>query len=218
MGVAAAITILVLLTFCIPTAGCAASSEPRKAPQTILEEWDGVEVPEPPRPEPVKLDPATTALLVLDIQRQNCNAERRPRCVSSLPAVQRLLERAREAGAVVAYSLTSSAEPDDIRAEVAPREGEPVVRSGVDKFFGTYLEDLLRRRGIETVVLVGTSAHGAVLHTATGAAARDFRVVVPVDGMSSTEPYAEQYTAWHLVNALGTRRRTTLTRTDLVEF
>jgi hypothetical protein len=40
----------------------------------------------------------------------------------------------------------------------------------------------------------------------------------PVDTMSAGERYAEQSTAWHLVNAPGTRRRTTLTRSDLVTF
>jgi hypothetical protein len=33
--------------------------------------------------------------------------------------------------------------------------------------------------------------------------------------MSAREAYAEQYTAWHLANGPGTRRRTTLTSMDL---
>jgi len=68
------------------------------------------------------------------------------------------------------------------------------------------------------VILVGTSSNGAVLHTATGAAARGLDVVVPVDGMSASEAYAEQYTAWHLVNAPGTRRRTRLTTVNAIKF
>ena len=68
------------------------------------------------------------------------------------------------------------------------------------------------------MIIAGTTAEGAVLHTATGAAMRDFKVIVPIDGMSAGTLDAEQYTAWHLVNAPGSRRRTILTRFDMIEF
>ena len=68
------------------------------------------------------------------------------------------------------------------------------------------------------MIIVGTTAEGAVLHTATGASMRGFQVIVPIDGMSAGTLYAEQYTAWHLVNAPGKRRRTTLTRFDMIGF
>jgi len=184
--------------------------------QTIIDEWTEVKAPPPPELGAVALNAETTGLLILDIQNQNCNAERRPRCVATIPRIQRLLNEARGKGMAVIYSLTRGASKGDIREELAPLEGEPVVQSGVDKFYGTELEALLREGGIQTVIVVGTSAHGAVLHTATGAASRGFEVIVPVDGMSAGEPYAEQYTSWHLVNGPGTRRRTTLTRIELV--
>jgi len=185
---------------------------------TIVDEWATVEAPPPPELRAVVVDPRATALLILDIQSQNCNPERRPRCVASVPPIKGLLTKARAREVPVVHSLTRRANTSDIIEEVAPLKGEPVVESGVDKFFGTDLEKILREKGIKTVILVGTSAHGAVLHTATAAALREFRVVVPVDGVSAGELYAEQYTAWHLVNAPGTRRQVTLTRTDLVEF
>jgi nicotinamidase-related amidase len=185
---------------------------------TIIEEWSDVHTPPPPELERLAVDAGTTALLVLDIQKQNCNAERRPRCVATLPGIRKLLAAARDRGMCVAHSLTSRASQAELREEVAPREGEPVVRSGVDKFYGTELEEILRARGTETVILVGTSAHGAVLHTAAGAAMRGFRVIVPVDGMSASDAYAEQYTAWHLASSPGTSRQTTLTRIDWLEF
>ncbi len=186
--------------------------------ETITDEWFDVETPPPPAVEEVEVNAGTTALLVLDIQNQNCNDERRPRCVASLPGIERLLARARHRGMCVAYSLTSRAREADIREEVAPQDGEPVVRAGVDKFYGTELEGILRASGIEAVILVGTSAHGAVLHTAAGAVQRGFRVIVPVDGISASDAYAEQYTTWHLANSPGTRRRTTLTRVDWITF
>ena len=184
----------------------------------IVNEWDMVVTPPPPETEAVSVDPATTALLVLDIQQQNCSIERRPRCVDTVPAIQALLTRARAAGMAVVYSLTRSASREDILPEVAPLPDEPSVASSVDKFFGTELDRILRDRGIRTVILVGTSADGAVLNTATGAAEREYAVVVPVDGISATEPFSEQYTCWYLLNSPGTRRATTLTRTEDIAF
>jgi hypothetical protein len=56
-----------------------------------------------------------------------------------------------------------------------------------------------------------------VLGTAIGAAMRKLNIIVPVDGMSD-KLYSEQYVAWHLVNAPGTRRLTTLTQINMIEF
>ena len=92
------------------------------------------------------------------------------------------------------------------------------MSSGPDKFMNTDLDKILKEKGIKTVIVVGTSGEGAVLNTAAGAALRGYKVIVPVDGVSSTNPYAEQYTAWHLTNAPRIGPQVTLTRIDLVAF
>jgi len=51
-----------------------------------------------------------------------------------------------------------------------------------------------------------------------GAAMRKLKIIVPVDGMSATDPYAEQYAAWHLVNGPGPGKQTTLTRISMIQF
>ena len=189
-----------------------------KAAPSVFDVWDKVKAPPPPKLEAVKLAPKTTALLILDIEKRTTNMQRRPRAVASVPRIAALLAKARAAGMPVAYSLTSRGEPETILKEVTPRKGEPIVKASVDKFHGTRLEAILKKKGVKTVLVVGTAAEGAVLHTATAAAIRGFDVVVPVDGLSSSELYAEQYTAWHLVNAPGSRRRTRLTRTDMIQI
>jgi nicotinamidase-related amidase len=118
---------------------------------------------------------------------------------------------------MVVYSLAGTATVADILPEAAPSGGEPVVQSSVDKFYNTDLDKILKDKGIKTVIICGTAANGAVLHTATGAAVRGFQVILPVDLMSA-DLYAEQYTAWHLINAPGSRRQTTLTKTSLIKF
>ncbi|OPY73100.1 MAG: Isochorismatase family protein YecD [Syntrophorhabdus sp. PtaU1.Bin058] len=182
----------------------------------IIDEWNIVKVPAVPELKPVTIDPKTTALLMLDFNRQTCNAERRPRCIASIPEVGKLLALARTKGAPVVYSLSPGAAVKDIAQALAPRADEPVVTSGPDKFLGTDLEKILKEKGVKTVIVVGTAAHGAVLYTASGAAFRGFSVVVPVDGMSAEDLYAEQYVAWNLVNAPRVANMTTLTKIDLI--
>ncbi len=186
--------------------------------QTIVEEWNEIEAPPAPQLKKVTVEIKSTALLILDIQNLNCNQDRRPRCVESLLNIKNLLTKAREKGILVVYSLIRSTNIDDVRKEVEPLGNEPIVKAAVDKFYQTDLEKILTSKNISKVIIVGTSAHGAVLHTATGAALRQLEVIVPVDGISASEIYAEQYTIWHLANSPGTRRNVTLTKSDWIEI
>ena len=185
---------------------------------TIVEEWSAVQPPAPVELKTVTVSPKNTAFLVLDIEELTCNMQARPRCVESAPRIGAFLAKAREAGMPVVHSLTSRGTPGTILPEAKPLPAEPIVQSFVDKFFNTELEDILKKLGVENVIIVGTTAEGAVLHTATGASMRGMNVIVPVDGMSAGTLYAEQYTAWHLLNAPGTRARTSLTRLDMIDI
>lgn len=182
--------------------------------QTIVDEWSNVKPPAAPALQPVTVDPKTTALLMLDFT-QTCS--KRPRCVASVPAVQKFLARARATGMMIVYTTGPGGKVSDTLTELAPTGSEPVVTAGVDKFLNTDLEKILKDKGIQAVIAIGTAAHGAVLHTGGAAAMRGLKVVVPVDGMSF-DAYAEQYTAWHLANAPVISRNVTLTKLDLVKF
>ena len=191
---------------------------------TIIDDWANVKVPPPPELKPVTLDPKSSALLLLDFNGHDeassgpCNKTTKPRCLASIPRVRELLDKARAAGVLVVYSLGGNGNPGDIRPEIAPAAGDPVVKSGPDKFIQTDLRDLLALRGVKTIVVTGTGAEGAVLDTGTDAALHGMNIVVPVDGMSSTELYAEQYVAWHLTHAPGLAQKTKLTRIDMIGF
>jgi nicotinamidase-related amidase len=185
--------------------------------QTIVDTWDAVKAPPAPELKSVILDSKATALLLLDFNKQSCNAQLRPRCIASIPKVQGLLEEARSKGFTIIYSLSAGATSTDIARELAPRKGEPVVTAGPDKFMGTDLEKILMAKRIKTVIVTGTAAHGAVLYTASGAAFRGMQVILPVDGMSAENTYAEQYTAWHLANAPRVSSKVILTKIDLIK-
>ena len=186
--------------------------------QTIIDEWNTVKTPPAPALKPVTIDPKSTAFLILDIVKQICNPERRPRCIASVPKIQGFLTKARAKGVPVIYSMAGAATTADILKEVAPLGGEPVVSSRADKFLRTDLEKILQEKGFKTLIIVGSAAHGAVLYTSSEAAFRGFKVIVPVDGMSSENTYFEQYTAWQLANAPGVGSEVTLTRFDMIQL
>jgi nicotinamidase-related amidase len=186
------------------------------AAQTIVDEWPNVKAPPAPALKPVTVDPKTTALLMLDFVPPTCGT--RPRCMASLPTMKKLLEQARASGMPVAHSVTGTTKAEDILKDVAPQAGEPVVQASVDKFRNTELEKFLKDKGVQTVIVTGTAAHGAVLNTATGAVLRGMKVILPVDGVTASDTFTEQYVAWHMVNAPAVGPNTTLTKTELLKF
>jgi nicotinamidase-related amidase len=197
---------------------------PTASAQTIIDEWANVKAPPPPQLKDVTADPKTTALLVMDLVKQTCNNERRPRCVASIPKIEKLIAEARAKGAMVIYTTVPPTPIADTLPAIAPKSNEPVVVAWVDKFMlgsqDTGLDKMLKDRGITTVISVGTAAHGAVLYTSSTAALRGFNVIVPVDGMSGDgqNTYIEQYVAFHLTSAPVVAPKITLTRIDMIKF
>jgi nicotinamidase-related amidase len=186
--------------------------------QTIIDEWPSVKAPPAPELKPVTVDPATTALLMLDFVKQTCNDQARPRCVATLPAAKKLLAAARAKNVLVVYSIGNGGTIADTLPEVAPTGKEPYVQSGPDKYLNTDLEKIPKDHGIKTVIVTGTDSAGAVIHTADESAFRGFNVIVPVDAMSAANAFAEQYVAYHFTYAPRVSAATTLTRIDMIKF
>ncbi len=196
--------------------------------ETIIDEWASVKAPPPPELKSVTLDPKTTALMVIDIIKQTCNMQRRPRCVAMIPKVQKLLDEARAKGVFIIYALFPSPSPatfpnpviSDYIPELAPKGNEPVVTAFVDKFElagkDTGLEKMLNDKGIKNFIPVGVASHNGVLFTSVMAALRGFNVVVPVDGMAGNNAYEDQVTDYILTNSLV--YKVTLTSTDMIKF
>lgn len=186
----------------------------------IISEWSSVKAPPAPELKPVTLDGKTTALLILDMMKSNCG--QRPRCRATVPNVKKLHDQARAAGMMVFYSLVSDdPTPRNIVDDgLAPREGEWARVRGPDKFMGSGLDEKLKARGIKTVIVCGTSSQGVIIGTGSGSAQRGYKVIVPVDCMSSEDPYMEQYAAFHMAKggpAIVTEQ-TTVTRSDMIKF
>lgn len=184
----------------------------------VVEMWDQVKAPPAPTLSSPMVKASETAFLLLDIEQATCNQEQRPRCVAAVPAMAAFLKKARGAGMPVMHSNTGRGSRETILPPVAPRDDEPIVKSTVNKFFNTRLDEHLKARNAKTVIVCGTTASGAVLHTATGAAQLGYKVVLPVDCMPGGSPYEEQAAVWSLVNGPGTRAALTPTTLDSIRI
>jgi len=196
-------------------ASCAAA--PLQAADVIAD-WPTIQMPPPPALKPASVDPKTTALFLFDFMTTNCNE--RPRCVEAIPRLKALMERARAAKMLVAYTLPGNGKIVD--AGLAPHEGEVVdqKQGGPDKFLGSDLDQRLKDHGVKTVILCGTSAQGVGLGTGAAAAQRGYNVIYPVDCLPAESAFREAYAAWHM--AVGgppvTTKWVTVTRSDMIKF
>ncbi len=137
--------------------------------------------------------PGRVAVLVIDVQRALFMANPPPfEAEAVLAALQVTLARARAAGAWVVYLQHDGSEEDGVAPftpgwelhpalEVTPEDC--VIRKTVcDAFFGTTLEQNLRRNRIETLVLTGYATDFCVDATLQNAVSRGFQVIVVADG------------------------------------
>lgn len=186
--------------------------------QTIVDEWLAVKAPPAPELKAVTVDPKTTALLMTHFVKQTCNQQRRPRCLATLPKARTLLAQARAKGMFVVYGFVKGGTIGDTLAEVAPTGQEPVVESGVDPFYKTDLEQILKDKGIQTVIVIGTGSNGAVMYAVSEAVLRGMKVIAPLDVISDANTYMEQYVAYHFISAPTIAGNVTLTSVDLIKF
>jgi nicotinamidase-related amidase len=186
---------------------------------TIIDEWASVK-PEPaPELKPVTIDTKTTALLVMDLVKGSCNDERRPRCVASIPATAKFINEARAKGMTIIHTVAGNATAADILPDVAPKAGEQLITgTNPDKFIRTDLEKTLKDKGFTTILALGTAAHGAVLFTVSQAALRGIKAIVPVDGSTAENSFAEQPVVYILSRAPTVSGQVTLTKFDMIKF
>jgi nicotinamidase-related amidase len=184
-----------------------------------------LQMPSPPDPVPVALYPATTALLIFDIVDPICT--RQPNCKGKMvPAIAALLARARKAGVTIAYG-TRGPTMSSWLPEVLPASGDIKIESQAqDRFYKTGLDEMLKAKGITTLILAGWKVSGSVTYTSVGATLRGYTVVVPVDASLDATDYEiaiglHQILHQHSSNTANEplkSKASTLSRTDLITF
>ncbi|MDX1740224.1 MAG: cysteine hydrolase family protein [Rhodothermales bacterium] len=153
---------------------------------------------------------ARSALLIIDVQQgldDPCWGQRNnPEAEDNIVA---LLSAWRAARRPVIHVQHMSTRPDSplrqekpgnaLKPEVEPAEGEPIFRKNVHSaFIGTDLEEYLRRRGIEELIVVGLTTDHCVSTTVRMAANLSFDVKVVSDATATFErtgPEGDRFTA-----------------------
>src|SRR5260370_4043113 len=169
-----------------------------------------IEVPDYEVQADVRVDPARTALVLVDMQNdfvREGGGLLVPDAEATIPAIRALLELARAHGMRVVYSQDTHREGDpewqiwpeharegswgwEIVDELAPAQGDVVLpKLRYDAFYGTPLDHLLRLWGTGTLVICGTVANKGVHYTAASAALRRYHVVIPRDAISALDPF-----------------------------
>jgi nicotinamidase-related amidase len=169
-----------------------------------------VEVPEYAVQDEVRVDPARTALVVIDMQNdlvKQGGSLLVPDAEATIPAIVGLLEAARASRMRVVYSQDTHGQGDpeweiwpehcrecswgwEIVAELTPGADDTVIRKiRHDAFYGTPLDHLLRLWAVDTLVICGTVANIGVQYTAASAAVHRYSVVIPRDAISALEPF-----------------------------
>lgn len=125
--------------------------------------------------------------------------------VEIVPRIQQLLAVARARGIPVIFACDAHKPGDpelrvwgehamagtkgaEIVRELSPVKGEAVIfKHTYDVFQVSRLKRLLRKKGVEEVVLTGVVTEICVQHTAAGAFYNGYRVVIPEDCVASPE-------------------------------
>ncbi|MBU1155792.1 MAG: cysteine hydrolase [Proteobacteria bacterium] len=138
-----------------------------------------------------------------------------------VPAIQRELERARQAGDPVIF-VCDAHDPDDrefqrfpphavagsagaeVIGHLAPLEGEMVVaKQRYSPFFNTELHDILVKHGVTEATVVGVCTHICVMETVAGLANRDIKVRVLQDAVTNFNPELAQAALRRMENLFG---------------
>jgi nicotinamidase-related amidase len=154
------------------------------------------------------VDPLTAAAVVIDVQRlftDMTGAPIDPPLDLVLPRIGRFVQNCRDAGVMVvlvrtiipsdAHSLSTLQWPEFMRAGMVPGspgiefnscldrrpEDVEVVKTRYSAFFGTSLDELLRARGIETVMVLGLTTNVCVQSSARDAWQRDYQTITVAD-------------------------------------
>ena len=177
--------------------------------------------------ESLVLDPQSTALVLIDLQRGIVGRATAPHSATDVVMHARgLAQRFRQVGAPVilvrvafapdgrdrlaprvdAAAWSSPVSPDfsQIVPELGPDEGDLVItKRQWGAFYGTELDLELRRRGIRTIVLGGISTNFGVESTARDAFERGYELVFAEDAMAGMTAEAHGFAVGTIFPRIG---------------
>jgi nicotinamidase-related amidase len=104
----------------------------------------------------------------------------------------------------VQFNFTPPADWTDLVAELDCQPGDyTVTKQQIGAFYGTALEQILRRRGVTQVVLAGVSTSSGVEATARNAYDHGYNVTLAVDAMTDLTADAHRHSVETIFPKLG---------------
>jgi len=164
------------------------------------------------------------ALIIVDMLNDFVDGKlANPKAQAIVEPLQRLLAHAREDGWVVVFS-NDAHQPEDpelrvwgehsmagtpgaqVIAQLEPREGEIVSpKRDYGAFDGTGLDEQLKERGVDEVVVAGQHTHICVRHSSYGALRRGYDISIPRDAVCAFEGVDEDEALEYLRSVYGAR-------------
>jgi nicotinamidase-related amidase len=173
----------------------------------------------------LKIDPATTALVIIDLQ--NSVASRQLAPYTAAEVIQRSAALAavlRQHGGMVVYVRVKVGETLSLPADKTfPRPAQPpppeaselvpgagfqsgdvlITKRQWGAFYATDLDQQLRRRGIRTVIMAGIATNIGVESTARAAHERGYELIFVEDAMSSMSTEMHQFAMQQIFPLMG---------------
>ena len=175
----------------------------------------------------LQLDPKTTALVLIDLEHGIVGLPLKPHTGADVVARSaRLAEAVRASGGTVVYvhvklneTLALPADqpmrdpnappPPASASELVPECGYQaktdllVTKRQWGAFYGTELDQLLRRRGVKTLVLAGIATNFGVESTARAGFDRGYEIVFAEDAMTTLSAEMHGFATQHVFPVIG---------------
>ena len=135
--------------------------------------------------EKIEIKRSKTAVIIMDYQKRILDFLPKERVPELLKKANIVLVKARQKGVPVIYVevLRGERTPEmEIHPDIKPKAGETVLtKRRVGPFSTTNLDEILKKQGIDTLVLMGVSTSGCVLSTVRWAYDIDYQLIVLSD-------------------------------------
>jgi nicotinamidase-related amidase len=164
------------------------------------------------------------ALIIVDMLKDFVDGTLgNPKAKAICSPLQRLIEHARAEGWVIVFSNDAHQPGDpelrvwgehamagdpgaEVIDELPVHEGDIVSpKRAYGAFDGTDLDEQLKARGVDEVVIVGQHTHICVRHSSYGALIRGYDIVIPRDAVCGFEGVDEQASLDYLEHTYGAR-------------
>ena len=171
------------------------------------------------------LDPKSTALVLIDLEHAIVSRQLAPHAATDVVARSaKLAEAVRASGGTVVYvhvlitdilSLPADRanprptgpippEASELVPEAGFREGDVLItKRQWGAFYGTNLEQQLRRRGVRTIIMAGIATNMGVESTARAAHDQGYELVFAEDAMSSMSVELHQFSTQNIFPMMG---------------